>query len=685
MKSVYKRILCALLVLLMLPTCLFEGALPAQAAYENTYANTGNQRKDIIGVAMTQVGYREVGGVTKYGEWYGYASVEWCAVFVAWCADQAGIPTSVIKKQGWANPVAFGWKAYPASQRLPQPGDIYFKGAGSHTGIVIEVKEKTFVTVEGNTWLNSDPQPRVMIREWDLYNDYFTFASPAYQNDTAGSSCSHSYETGNESAHPHNEYKKCTLCGYKYYTGNTAAFTSCTECKQANCTHKYGAWSNLDGTYHRQTCSLCNKVNKVKHTWGNDQIVKEATCSDPGKKTQSCAICNAVREVQIPATGKHEYSECLYVDEDKHIIKCESCDRNIEKDHILSGWGGDALCHWKECSECGGRVSIEKHTLTDGCESVCTVCKRTPNTAHMYNSFWKEDGENHWQRCLFCTETREHGEHEFTAECDDTCDICGTIRQTQHRYSQELTGDDTGHWQVCEICGLPGELQPHTPGAAATEESPQTCTQCSVVITPKLIHKHVYTYTTDERTHCGVCACGQVEETAGHLWDMETGKCEICQLDVPPKPRQMLFNRIPLPNIEEQPLTWLIVSVSVAAVMLIAAIVLLIVSIRRSVKIAAAEKLREELAQEDEGEEDATTDGIEPEEAVPIPIPKPTEPKLVLIDRTTGEETEELLRRVAEIEGVSYEESIAESIPEEMPSLEEEPEKEPEKELAGAL
>ena len=643
MKSVYRRIFCALLVLLMLPLSVTEGALPAQAAYENTYSNTGNQRQDIIGVALTQVGYRESGGVTKYGEWYGHPTVEWCAVFVAWCANQAGIPTSVIKKQGWANPGAFGWTAYPASKRLPQPGDIYFKGAGTHTGIVIEVKAKTFVTVEGNTWLNSDTQPRVMIREWDLYNDYFTFASPSYQNDTASASCTHKYELGNDSAHPHNEYKKCSLCGYKAYTGNSVALTNCTECKQANCSHNYGAWSKLDGTYHRQTCSLCNKVNKAKHSWGNDQIIKEATCSDPGKKTQTCATCNATKEVEIPATDKHVYSECLFVDEDSHMIKCESCDRNITRKHTLSKWKGDALTHFKECTECGGRISIGDHKPKDGCQSQCTVCSLTPNASHIYPAAWEEEEEEHWQQCMYCAATQNRAEHQFSAECDDTCDICGVTRDAEHIYEQQLVGDETGHWLKCQICGQPDAVQSHTPGEPATEQTPQLCTQCDYVITPKLIHQHVYTYTTDERTHRGVCACGAIDETAGHSWDMETGKCQTCQMEVPPKPRQMLFQVIALPNMEENPDLWFIVSVSLAALMLIVAVLLLIISIRRSLKLVAAEKLLEEIADEDEAEEEEQFDGVEPEENVPIP---------------PGEG---------------------------MPALGEEPEEEPEQELVGAL
>ena len=45
---------------------------PGGAEFTNTYRNTGNQRADIIGVALTQMGYRELPtNDTKYGDWYG--------------------------------------------------------------------------------------------------------------------------------------------------------------------------------------------------------------------------------------------------------------------------------------------------------------------------------------------------------------------------------------------------------------------------------------------------------------------------------------------------------------------------------------------------------------------------------------------------------------------------------------
>ena len=81
---------------------------------------TGNQRSDVVRVALTQLGYHEgnsdkdfAGGNTKgsrnfveynryhgkldnnegNGTSYGYY---WCASFSTWCAVQAGIPSSIV-------------------------------------------------------------------------------------------------------------------------------------------------------------------------------------------------------------------------------------------------------------------------------------------------------------------------------------------------------------------------------------------------------------------------------------------------------------------------------------------------------------------------------------------------------------------------------------------------------------
>mgnify|MGYP003301165725 CR=1 FL=1 len=65
-----KRQMRSVLALILIISVLLPlGVTPVNAAHENTYKNTGNMRDNIIGVALTQVGYREgSNNYTKYGE-----------------------------------------------------------------------------------------------------------------------------------------------------------------------------------------------------------------------------------------------------------------------------------------------------------------------------------------------------------------------------------------------------------------------------------------------------------------------------------------------------------------------------------------------------------------------------------------------------------------------------------------
>ena len=69
-----KRVTILFLTAVLLLMCILPSAVEVHAAYENTHTNTGNQRADIIAIALTQVGYKEgSGGYTKYGEFHGNA------------------------------------------------------------------------------------------------------------------------------------------------------------------------------------------------------------------------------------------------------------------------------------------------------------------------------------------------------------------------------------------------------------------------------------------------------------------------------------------------------------------------------------------------------------------------------------------------------------------------------------
>lgn len=185
-----KRIrLCALaLCLLFAVQPFFAAALSytGSASYQSgryytaltAVTPTGDPRTDIVAIAQSQIGYQEGGSTsqlsgevsgsancTEYGRWYGLQDM-WCAMFVSWCAFNAGVATDVVPKHSFTvsglNQFISWGRAYTraevaAGTYTPQAGDIiYFKSARNtnktnHVGIVTGFSGSTIYTVEGNT------------------------------------------------------------------------------------------------------------------------------------------------------------------------------------------------------------------------------------------------------------------------------------------------------------------------------------------------------------------------------------------------------------------------------------------------------------------------------------------------------------------------------------------------------
>ena len=67
---------------------------------------TGEWPRDLVAIALSQVGYRESRidfmvdekgkrqGYNRYGDWYGVPYVDWCAMYVSFCLFYADIPES---------------------------------------------------------------------------------------------------------------------------------------------------------------------------------------------------------------------------------------------------------------------------------------------------------------------------------------------------------------------------------------------------------------------------------------------------------------------------------------------------------------------------------------------------------------------------------------------------------------
>lgn len=142
---------------------------------------TGVWAEDLIAVAQSQLGYQEsadnyivnedgtVSGYTRYGAWYGLPYDEWCAMFVSFCLNYAGIPAEVFPRESsvarWAELlgsdeiglfIAASETESGESSYQPRPGDLIFfdrnqDGAADHVGIAAEIsEEKTITVIEGN-------------------------------------------------------------------------------------------------------------------------------------------------------------------------------------------------------------------------------------------------------------------------------------------------------------------------------------------------------------------------------------------------------------------------------------------------------------------------------------------------------------------------------------------------------
>jgi hypothetical protein len=164
----------------------------------------------ICDIARQEVGYMEkktnayldskiynVGSnnYTKYGDWYGLNGEPWCAMFVSWCANQAGIDIDIFpkhasctvgvnwfKKRGlWKEPTGY----------TPKEGDvIYFsqKGKLAHVGLVVAINKDIINTVEGNTFGTfntvSENGGSVCLKSYRRDNtNIYGFGTPMYEQE----------------------------------------------------------------------------------------------------------------------------------------------------------------------------------------------------------------------------------------------------------------------------------------------------------------------------------------------------------------------------------------------------------------------------------------------------------------------------------------------------------------------
>lgn len=282
-----------------------------------------------------------------------------------------------------------------------------------------------------------------------------------------------------------------------------------------------------------------------EHSWSL-KTSKPATCVAVGEKQYECTLCGDSRIEKIPATGVH-------VDSDGERECTE-------------------LVHFYTCEECGSLFDIAEHRYSNGCDTTCNTCGYTRTISHSWNSgavtkqaTCAETGVKTYT-CTVCGQTQTESipklsTHTYNNACDTSCNVCGATRTIAHSWNsgtvtKQPTCAETGvktytcticretktetlnktnshsyeadwvmnredHWHECSICGHKKDAAAHTPGAAATETTAQTCTTCGYVIQAALGHTHWYgdQWESNSSKHWHVCACGQKAEESNHSWN----------------------------------------------------------------------------------------------------------------------------------------------------------------------
>lgn len=146
-------------------------------------------------------------------------------------------------------------------------------------------------------------------------------------------------------------------------------------------------------------------------------------------------------------------------------------------------WFQDAACTTEITDHSSVDIPATGHRWSEKIEDVAHLKEEAADCCS-YNTYWYD--------CAVCDAISEN--QFFTS----------ATQKGAHSYKREWNkGDASGHWHVCQYCGEPDTVEAHVPGPAATETTPQTCTECGYILAPALGHTtHNTVYVSAKEATC---------------------------------------------------------------------------------------------------------------------------------------------------------------------------------------
>ena len=379
-------------------------------------------------------------------------------------------------------------------------------------------------------------------------------------------------------------YYRCSVCGYSGYgTGSDS-----TSINTAN--HSFSAWTSIDGSSHRRSCSVCGYVQTENHnktaqagtytdapSWSYNatQHWKVRTTTTPYK----CSVCNYSGYPSTTGnsnvdTANHSWQAVTYgawatTGSTQHkrdvVWKCTVCgysETRIEtQNHTMS----TTYTEWTKTDD-----TSHKRTRTDKC-TVCGQVNTSPETgAHSWSIIKitdpasKSDTQHfvtYTYQCALCKATKTESmneNHKFIKTSTNwgittgnvsmsklyTCSVCGG----NHRTHVNTSDTTANHYRVssykCSVCGSGYEeieTQTHTKSYTPVNSSVHLvkCVPCGKSFGNEA-HSFTYTdnhngYITKKCTKCGYTEDNPIDYTLS--LDRNLGTCttsvQALKYDVP--------------------------------------------------------------------------------------------------------------------------------------------------------
>ena len=322
------------------------------------------------------------------------------------------------------------------------------------------------------------------------------------------------YEYGSTSAHSFTKQDTSSkyLASAATCTAKAKYYYSCTGCGEKG-TETFESGSTADHSYTKKDTS-------------STFLVSAADCTSKAKYYYSCAGCGAKGTTtfedgeSLGHTGGtatcSKKATCTRCNKEYGELLAHTFTAKKEESKYLKSEANctTAKTYYYSCTACGEKGT---ETFTVGSVAGHKFDKKIETSKYLAKAGSCTEAAEYYYACSVCSEK-------------GTTTYVGSSAKG-HVYGDKWYTDANNHWHECNNCIDKKDLAAHTPGAAATETTPQTCTTCGYVIKAALGHEHKFatTYSSDAKNHWYECDCGEKAEVKAHTYDNDCdADCNGC-------------------------------------------------------------------------------------------------------------------------------------------------------------